>query len=798
MQFRSWFRVGIVLVFIHVFVGNLSGQVFVKGNVIDNQDSLIFGNVLILSESDSSLINGSFFTDGNLEVKVQNPESSLIKLTAVGFNDTIFKLGRISGPNYNLGSIKMTFEVMIGVDIVYYKPMFEPAKNGDVQVNVKETMLASSASIIELLTKTPNVMVSGSSVSVIGKGEALLYLDGIQINFERLATIPVSRIEHIEVLTSPSAKYDAQGKAVINIVLFNDGSEGWQTMLSHVSSLGRNYNSNSNVGVNFRKNKWSLSADLGMINGKDWFEAEGTRTMEDGLNIYKSTYGIEDNKRFKLVSNYRAGISYQINENNDLSLEYAGFYNQYQEDNLAVNSIVDSSTELASLNAHNTGQTDQLNNAISLNYYRNIDSLGSALFVGGQYIGFQDSRNDDISESIITSIGNSRSLRRNIGRNNISLLTSQVDYVKNTTKGMSFDLGAKFSSSGNNGKIDFYSKLGDEEAYGLIESFSNDFKYTENNYAVYAQMSGKIKEKYDYVLGVRGELTDAMGISNVMDTTFIDTTYLLPFPIASVNIPLSESWNLAVNYAARVGRPLYQDLDPFVWYMDSLTSAQGNPALLPEYSNSFEATITRNMVSLKLGFSYANNASRIATLTGNKGPGSLALVPVNVEKVNSYYATLAMPFEYKFWSSYSTVSFAMDQLIDSRPELNVKSATPQIYAYSYNEFRVKEWFNLELSGDYIGGTSDGVYSWKPTYTVTAGLSKSFLDGALLCRFMANDIFKSYFFGGEYMIGNTTVDFKNYMNTHFYRIAVVFNIGKLGKVIYRNKQTGEEELYRIKT
>jgi hypothetical protein len=771
----------------------------IKAVILDDDDSLAFGNVLLLKQSDSSLIKGNYFIDGNLILEDVKSEIAFLKIRVVGYADTLFLVQNDGTNSVDLGRIKLRLinndleEVTITANI----PLFETDPSGVVKVNVQETMLSSSVSVLEVLSKSPKVLVNGSQVSVIGKGEALLYLDGKSINIERLGTISVSQIKSIEIISNPSAKYDAQGKSVINIITIVNHSEGMNGSLTQNTTMGKFLLSSTSFSFNYKKRKWSFSSDYSASFGKDWFFSNGTRTSGTEDNQTISNYSVEDTKGSTYVSNFRLGVDYRINNESNISLEYSGLYNDYSNAYNSNNEITLPNSDLGLLSAVNDGQTIAKNHSVVLNYNNLLDTLGSSLFIGSQYSFFKLNSNDFIKENITINNTYSSGLRNNQGQNTITIFTPQLDYVKKFKNASAVELGLKYSYSENSGKVDFLTQVNGTELFEVVSELSNNFLYTENIPALYLQYQGSIKRKVRYLIGLRSEYTDAHGVSLVSNTVAIDTSYINFFPNIIANASLSEKWIVGVSYSGRIDRPIYQDLDPFVWYHDSLTSVHGNPNLLPEMTDAFEGALYFGNYNLTVGYSRSENSFRVGAFKGETGENSIVLQQINVEKLYSYFSSLTIPIEHKLWSFYNTFNLTYNEIVDNRPEFSFNKIVPQFYYYGYNGFNFKHGFNLELMGEYEGDYNDGVYQWNSTYSISLGLSKSLFKKSLLFRFVANDVFRTYQMSGSYSVGGTDVVHKTKFNTNFYRISLVWSFGKLHEATYESKPTGEGELERIK-
>ena len=772
----------------------------ISAKVVDDKDSVLFGNLLALTTADSSLISGTFFADGMAELTGINDDAVLIKFTSLGFADTILKVERpLDGNLVDLGTLSMRSNDLTTFTVVASKPIFEQSPDGAMKINVQNTMLSSSGNALEVLAKSPGVQVTDDGVSVAGKGQALIYLNGKMIPFEMLSTIPVSSIEQVEVITNPSAKYDAQGRAVINIITVPNLAEGIQGTITQHTTMANSMLSTTMVALNYRKKKISLSGSYNMNLGKDWSNFSSQRSLESVTDTLYSDSDADQYLGQKLVSNYSIGLGVQISDKSDLSLEYNGAYNDYDIELYTLNSINSNSDDGILLDIDTEGDHQDQTHSLSLNYNIALDTLGSSLFVAGQYFLFDRSTQDNIDEKFFNGSSLLSSADRlNIGQAGITIATGQADFVKGFKNGSHLDIGTKYSTVENDGKVDFFSRQNDQEEFIQETIYSNDFVYQEDIMAGYFQYAGTIKNKISYNLGARGEYTEALGISNALNQRIIDTSYLNIFPNASLFSPLGDKYMLALTYSGRINRPKYQDLDPFLVYQDSVSSYRGNPSLVPELTHAFEGTLSYQMYSLTLGYNHSINPFRHAIISEFNGENnSFILTQINLDKLNSYFARLTVPFEKGKWTSYNSVSLTLDQFDDSRPEFSGNSISPEFYAFTYNKFLLGGGFDLELIGEYFGSKNDGVFSLEPTYTLSAAVGKGFFNNSLLVRFMANDIFHTYAAISSYKIGNASIAYHNRYNTQFFRLSLTWNFGKLQKMVYNNKASGEEETGRIK-
>lgn len=198
--------------------------------------------------------------------------------------------------------------------------------NGTIDVNVANTLLLTSSSVNELLGRVPNVIVAEGQISVLGKGEAIIYLNGILINYERFAAIPVSQILKIEVISNPSSKYDAEGKAVINIITKKNiengilGSASQQITVSEFAGTS----TNTLLDFNYTKGNFSFITNYGLQLGKGRELLYTTRTRPNPEDYMRSELTTDWKRQFNNYSNFGFGLQYVFSEKNYISLAYSG------------------------------------------------------------------------------------------------------------------------------------------------------------------------------------------------------------------------------------------------------------------------------------------------------------------------------------------------------------------------------------------------------------------------------------------------------------------------------------------
>ena len=221
----------IFLLFIISTINSVANNYVITGKIIDTENKLIeIGNVILLNPKDSSIIKGELFMSGQFRISSISDDEILLKITSVGYQDNLQLFKRTNTDTLvDIGIITLKINNNLKqVEVISKLPLFE--RDGEkVKVNVENSVLSSAGTVLDVLKKSPTVMIDNSdNVSIFGKGNAVIYIDGQQIaSNDILKTISSTEIKEIEIIANPSAKYDAAGKAVINISTKKNNLEGY-------------------------------------------------------------------------------------------------------------------------------------------------------------------------------------------------------------------------------------------------------------------------------------------------------------------------------------------------------------------------------------------------------------------------------------------------------------------------------------------------------------------------------------------------------------------------------------------
>ncbi|MBS7256431.1 TonB-dependent receptor domain-containing protein [Flavobacterium branchiicola] len=794
----------LIIAYIYCFLLNVtqSNAQFIQkvsGKVVNSNHQLMMGTASVLTIKDSILIKHQDFLDGVFQITGINEREVLVKLTSGEFADQYLRVSYDGNENVDLGSIivKENQNQLTEVVVKSQPSLMKYGANGNLEVNVNGTVLATSSSVNELLGRVPNVVVADGEISVLGKGEAIIYLNGILINYERFAAIPVSQIQKIEVISNPSSRYDAEGKAVINIITkqnIESGIMGTANQHVTVSKFGGTLY-NTLLDFSYSKGKFSFVTNYGLQLGRNRELLYTTRTRPNPDEYMKSELTTDWKRRFNNYSNFGFGLQYSFSSDHYISLAYSGNVNDLGGTVESRNSIADNLGN--SFYATVVDRNDVLlNQFINLNYNRKTDEKGSTLFVGSQYSNYNQTIGDFIEEnSLVGQTDSQKYLKNNVG-SRINIIAVQADYSKKINEKTKLETGAKFSHATINSGTDFLISNSEDGNYEMDDELSSDFEYNEKIAAAYFNYVGTWSEKVNFSLGARAEKTSYNLFTNANGMQKFEKTYGNFFPNVLLNFDFSEDWKGHFSYVSRITRPRYQALNPYVIYQDPFTTIEGNPNLLPEKTHAFEIGTMYKKFDFKIGYTYKIDPISAAALRGDT-PNSYILRALNLEKGHAFFTSLSRSFNLKWWNSTNTINMNLTKSVDNFYAFEFSPVKPQLYLYTNNTFTIPKLFKLQLLAWYLGNRSYGLGSDNKRSTVTLGIERNFFKDALKLNFTANDIFHKFMVSGDYNVGQTQIYYHRTYSTNYFKLIATYNFGDSKKTTYKKSEIEQSENNRAR-
>lgn len=770
----------------------------VSGNAVGASAQPVAVYARLLALPDSALLQGAPFENGRFTFTGINRETVALRLSSIGLADTLIVISRNGRAQIDLGTFPLReyVQALAGVTVRGQAPLVRQGANGTTEIQVTGSILAGSTSATELLGRSPGIIFTEGRAGVAGRGEALIFLNGQAITYEQMAAIPVSRIARVEVIPNPSARYDAEGKAVINIITksITDGGTTGSVTQQYAYTKFAGSELNTLADAQYMRGRLSFQANYALQTGNSREILHTTRTRPAPTEYLHSDLTTDWQRKLRNYSNFGAGVQWNLKENSYLSLAYKGNLNSLGGSQNSSNALTDRSGS-SFYQSRVAKDEERWNHAVTLNFQHALDTLGSALFIGTQYARFKTDQHDRIAE---TSISGDSTGQRNLLNDvlvRIRISSTQLDYTKAFRKAGKLETGAKFSYADNGSGTDFLVSTQDGP-FLPDPGLSSNFRYREKVPAAYLNYQGNFKNNVHFGAGVRGEYTTYSLNTTARGGQVIEDSYFNVFPNLFISKNFTNGLQSRISYVSKITRPRYQALNPFVIYQDPFTTIEGNPNLQPEKIHTFETGLQYKQLDIRAGYTYTKDRLSGAALRGDS-PNSYILKGINLAKEHALFLTASATFNIAWWSTTNTVTASRNKLVDDEYGFEILRPRPQLYAYTNNTFDINRLFKIQLLAWYLSERSQGLYNDFSRSTVTVGVEKDLFKNALKIRLMANDIFHQSHVHGRYSVGATNIYYHRTYSTASFGVSAVYRFGRSGKITFNSKSTGETEQSRAR-
>lgn len=699
------------LIFILLLSWQASSQ-NITGIVKDNEGkNAEFVTVLLLKAQDSTMVKGAI-TDINGQFILENIAAGryFISTSMIGFKKTDTPIFDFNGSNYTLEPInlKKLENELSTVTVTSTKPMIE-VKADKLVMNVEGTINATGMNGLELLRKAPGVQINhDDDILIKGKTGVRIYIDGkpSPMAGRDLAAILKSMnsadIEAIEIITNPSAKYDAAGDlGIINIRLKKNKKLGTNGNLNAAPAFGITPKFNGSISLNHREKKFNVFGNYSFNQGI-WHNTTQDDQILRGVKYDKLWNGLW----YDTSHTYKGGVDYFINDKNTIGFSMNGRTSHVRGGGTSTTLIGRQFSELtdsAQLTSSTSNPTRNRNTNYTLNY-RFADTSGHELNVDMDYGSYTSMSNNFQPNFYQFSSPNQPSFHRDylIQRPvNIKVKSFKIDYEQPFLKGK-LGYGIKLSDVKSDNVFDFFSLQNKEQIRDTNRS--NTFVYTERIYAAYANYNVNWGKKWSFQAGLRAENTQSLGQLTSYkknDLDKVDTMYLNFFPSGALTYKASENHSFALNYSRRINRPSYQDLNPFIYTIDELVYEKGNPFLRPEYANNFKLTHTfKGKLTTSLGYEHTRFPVVGLRLPYDESRTYFIAQNLDFSRSVSLEISLSTPVT-KWWEIYVNMTgYSNLWRADLANGLVINNSTTAANMYAQNTFKVGKGWSFELSGWY--------------------------------------------------------------------------------------------------
>lgn len=615
-----------------------------------------------------------------------------------------------------------------------------------VTLNVEGSVYEKGENGLRLFNVIPGVQVTGNDIKFRGSESVTVYVDSRRVLlpgeqlFAYLRSIPSESIKSYELKAVPGAENEAQnGGVIINIVLKSEYKYG----LSGNINTGYWYNGNSNAlgssSINYSTGKLALQGGFNYRRAPAFYEDNIMQQFRSsGIHSPQSEKYYEDYNLFS----YNVGIDYKLTDRQILGANYNVFTNPGDISNTTTTKIhflthANASSIDSSLYTDKNNKFRYSNQMANVFYRNKLDSLGSKLDMGYSYIYYELNDPSAIETRYLNYGSEEFHPRDSLFTNNNGKSTIHVvniDLNKYFSKSLVLTVGSKYTASKTDYRMDYHHGLTGDSPLDTLQS--NNFLYNEYLLAFYGTIAQSFNH-WSVKVGLRTEQTNYNGKSVTTGQNIGRNRWDL-FPSAYINRKIGEIHSFTLSYARRIGRPGFRQLNPFTSVTSPNSIQEGNPNLLPYYSNNVQLEyLLKNKYTLTVG--YQNTEKGITTNVRNVGDVIISK-DENISNSNNVFMAFYIPIKLTDWWAINTNITLRNTTIDIK-------TTPAVYRSKFSQnlwasskFNLPGAYFVEVSGFYNRNNFYGIYDAYNEGRIDVAIKKSFFNDCLTSRIELTDPF----------------------------------------------------------
>lgn len=768
-----------MLMFIQIVAyGQNTGSI--SGKIIDTENIPIgFASVYITSGKDSATVVNGDITDKTGSFVITNiPFGEYVihfrYIGLVNYQQTV--LINDANKNIDLGIIIMKQDAITlnSVEITAFRNLIEKTEEGFI-VNASENLTQIGGTAADLMKNMPGVQVDmEGKITMRGKTPLIMIngrvsgIGGVD-RVTNLEQIPASAIERIEIITNPSAKYDADAESgIINIVLKSNTNLGTNGAAALGGGLGARYRVNGSLLINHNTQNF----DLGLAYD-NWFT---TRTRS--VNKQRIQYDSDDNRylsqpredeRTIQTQTARFNIGYTPNKDNSFRLEGIWLFEGQDNHETIVSTTETSSHDFTSRNSRFSNEIRRFHTGeLFFNYTRNLNHNRILTFDASSAFEFNRENTDISTQSLTkqdTAIGRPF-LQKTHFYEDANLTNFLINYVHPLKETGIIETGYKTTLRFIN---DDYFRSNQQNGNFITDSSHTDiFKFKEQIHAVYLQYTGWIGNEQEpvwkYQLGIRSEQVWNTG-DNAQSLYHFSNNYFQLYPSASLIYYTPERNSFKLAYSKRINRPSISDYSPFIDITDSLNVWSGNPDIQPEISHSVEFNYNHNFEkgSLSSSLFYRLTSNSIFPFTTIDSSGVSITRPKNFGNSSSYGVEVVSSYNPFNFGTINCNASIYEQRIEQDDQLqNVLKNQMTGFFKFINNFEVWENGRLQITANYTSPIVVPQGTKKEVYFIDLGFQQKILNGNGRIALTITDLFNT-------QATETTVSDINFEYTHYRKV-----------------------------
>ena len=785
-----------------------TAQITLIGTVHDNVGKpLPFATVALLNARDSAVSKGTASNQqGQYAFERVRAGQYLVRASAVGYQT--IQSAVILADSEPISVPTLTLPELTGqlsaVQVTAKKPFVEQQIDRMV-VNVAGSIVGSGSTALEVLEKSPGVTVDyqNEQLQLRGKDGVIVQIDGRQTYLSAQDVIMMLRsmssdnIDKIELITNPSAKYDAAGNSgIINIRLKKNTALGTNGTVSVAGGSGRFDRERSSLQLNHRTRNVNLFGNYSLNRGGNYWDFQRIANQPDPAPGNADRRNLVDQFTYlkfrDLGQNAKAGLDFSPTKTTTVGLVWTGFWSKHDEIGPAGASFrrTEGGPVYLQTETDKTHNNRSQNQLVNLNVQHTFGEKKGELTADVDVGRFSRSYSNSLLTKmlLVQEIVSLPAAALLITQpSTVSIRTAKVDYNRPLSAGWKIETGLKtaFVKTDNNLTL----SSGEVGALVVDPLLSNQFQYTERVNAGYANVTGKWR-KIDVQAGLRVEHTHSEGNSLTLNQVVV-RDYLKWFPSLFVSRALSPNQTLTFSYSYRIDRPNYQNLNPARGYVDPFAYHQGNAYLRPQFTHALEGKLSlKNGVFASLGANHTTDLMffTIYAIEGNKS----YVTTENLGRSQGYTLTLSWPLTVvKGWQLQTNVLGYYNRFQYDYESTLLQISNVAGRLNGNNAFTFGHGWTAELNGWVSTPAVNGIWASPWLGALDVGVQKS-VSSALKLKLSVQDVFHTNFFRRTVNTVNYVGPIRLTFDTRVALLNLTYSFGNQQVKAARQRKTGSDD------
>lgn len=761
---------------------------------------IAFANIILKQAQDSAVVKGVSTNEKGIFVLDKiSPDDYVLSVSFIGFTEVHKSISLQRSTDMGTVTLKESSQQLDEVSILVKRPTLK--KEADRLVFTIENTALIEGTMFEVLKNTPGILVLDNSIQVKNSKPTVYINDKkVQLNTEELIQLlegsSANNIKSVEVITNPSAKYDASSGAVINIVMSKNLITGYRGNVFANFEQGVFPRYNPGTSHFFKNEKIDFFANYSYSQDKINRDQDEVVNYYDGTNAIDEIFKSNVNRNtWSKTHNFNFNFDYTLNANNTLSFTSNMLVLPYFKYKINNSTQVLGANEALKyfFNANNFSDDDKYNLGFDLDYIHKFKNPGETLALNAHYTTFDYNRNQNVKSDYFDADGSflETTAFQTDNHQDTNIYTAKADYTLPLGDAGNLELGAKGSNIKSSSNITQFDQVNGTQ---IIDPNNTDaFDYDEVIVAGYVNFS-KDWDKLNLVTGLRAEQTNVKS-NSVLEGSTKTQDYLDWFPTASLSYTVSDQVSIYTNYKKSIQRPNYQNLNPFQFYLNDVNIVTGNPNLQPVIVDHAVIGTSLAQGTYTLEAYYKTYSNTIFELPFQDNVNNILIyTPVNLDKTVEFgFDFITYFYVLENWSVYFVTSFFNTQ--DEAEFEGIKIDRDQWSNYSVlsNDFTFlkDKSLNVNFNLTYMSKSMSGFREVQDILASELTMSKSVLKNKGSVSLVISDLFNTQNFdiSSRYLNQNSRIYYDQ--DTRFIKLGFRYKFGNTNLETNQRRKSQQE-------